>query len=88
MEIDYSKIIHSIVDCLVVNHNDIDIQTNEEEKNINISIFASSENISRLIGKNGRTANIIRELISIIGKENNKYTHVYFKNKVDSNTKI
>ena len=76
MEIDYNKIIHSIVDCLVIDPNDINIQTNEEGKNVNISIFAGSENISRLIGKNGRTANIIRELINIIGKENNKYTPI------------
>ena len=86
MDIDYSKIIHSIVDCLVIDHNDIDIQVSEEKKNVNISIFAGSENISRLIGKNGRTANIIREIISIIGKENNKFTHVYFKNKIDVNS--
>ena len=34
MEIDYNKIIYSIVDCLVIDRNDIDIQANEEEKNI------------------------------------------------------
>lgn len=83
MEIDYSKIIHSIVDCLVIDYKDIDIQVSEEKKNVNISIFAGNENISRLIGKGGRTANIVREIISIIGKENDKFTHVYFKNKID-----
>lgn len=82
MEIDYSKIIHSIVDCLVIDYKDIDIQVSEEKKNVNISIFAGNENISRLIGKGGRTANIVREIISIIGKENDKFTHVYFKNKI------
>lgn len=81
---DYQKIIHLIADCLVVDCNDIDIQTKEEGKNIDIFVSANSENISRLIGKNGRTANAIREVISIIGKKNEKFTHVFFKSKGES----
>ena len=82
---DYKAIIHSFIDPIITDPNDINIDIKEEERDITINILASNENISRLIGKHGKIANAIREAINIAGKEDNKFVHVHFDDKEKTN---
>lgn len=84
--IDYKNIIRSFVGNMVNDFNNVEINVNEEEKNVTINIIADNENIARLIGKEGRVANSLREIVSIIGKDNEKFIHLYFKDKNKNNT--
>ena len=83
----YYDIIKHFIGNMVSDFDNIEVDVNEEEKNVTIGIAAESENISRLIGKKGRVANSLREIINIVGKDNEKFIHVYFKdkNKIDKN---
>lgn len=83
----YYDIIKHFIGSMVSDFDNIEVSVNEEEKNVTIGIVAESENISRLIGKKGRVANSLREIINILGKDNEKFIHVYFKdkNKIDKN---
>lgn len=83
----YHDIIKHFIGSMVSDFDNVEISVNEEEKNVTIGIVAESENISRLIGKKGIVANSLREIINIVGKDNEKFIHVYFKdkNKIDKN---
>ena len=78
---DYKAIVHAFIDNIVTDPNSVDIEIKEEERDINISILADNENVSRLIGKHGIIANALREAINIAGKENNKFVHLHFEDK-------
>ena len=80
--INYKTIIHSFIDSIIINYNNVDIDVIEKNnKNVDIFIYADNENISRLIGKQGVIANALREIINIVGKKNNKFIHIYFEDK-------
>ncbi|MCD8194714.1 MAG: KH domain-containing protein [Coprobacillus sp.] len=77
----YTKIIHAIIDPLVENPDSIFIREIEENegKDLKIVIAAEGEDVSRLIGKKGVIANSIREVVSIAGKSEEKHVHLSFE---------
>ncbi|MBP5301488.1 MAG: KH domain-containing protein [Bacilli bacterium] len=84
--IDYKSIIHTFVDDISNNPDNIGISVKEEEKNVNIDISADNDDIARLIGKEGRVANSLREIMGVLGKDNEKFIHVHFieRNKIET----
>ena len=78
---DYEAIIHSLIDPIVSNPESILIRVSEgtSPKDVLILIVAEQEDASRLIGRKGTVANALREVISIVGKNENKRIHLKFE---------
>lgn len=80
---DYTKLIHSIIDSFVSDPESILIREinaeNNSEKDITLLICTENEDTARLIGKKGCVANAIREIVSIAGKLENKRIHIKFE---------
>lgn len=78
---DYERIIHSIIDPIVDDHDSVLIRISEGSSNKDLLILIASEkeDTARLIGKKGIIANAIREVVSVAGKEENKRVHIKFE---------
>lgn len=78
---DYEKIIHAIIDNIVHDPDSILIRskTSENGKDVDIVVVAEKEDTARLIGRHGSTANALREVLSIVGKTEEKHVHVKFE---------
>ncbi len=78
---DFEKIIHTIVDPMLIKPEAILIRElpSEDEDTITFLICAENEDTARLIGKKGTVANALRELVSVAGKANNKRIHLKFE---------
>ena len=70
--------IHQFIDPIVSNPDNVVI-TEEESRSKKDRLFVircNSEDMGRLIGKRGITADALREVISIAGKNNNQHIHI------------
>ncbi len=75
---DYIKVIHSFIDPIVSQPEEIIIEEKESrsKKDRLFVIRCSATDMGRLIGKRGSTADALREVISIAGKNNNEHIHI------------
>ena len=75
---DYIAIIHQFIDPIISDPKNIDIREEESrsKKDRLFVIRCGSDDMGRLIGKRGITADAIREVISIAGKNNNVHIHI------------
>ncbi len=91
---DYTTLIHTIVDPFLSNKDSLlireiksnkdsllirEIKNDELGNDITILIVAQNTDIARLIGKKGCVANAIRDIVSIAGKLDNKRIHLKFE---------
>ena len=79
---DYTTLIHTIVDTFLSNKDSLlirEIKNDELGNDITILIVAQNTDIARLIGKKGCVANAIRDIVSIAGKLDNKRIHLKFE---------
>jgi len=78
---DYTSLIHSIVDSFVENPENILVKEipTEKENETTILVVATNADIARLIGKKGCVANAVRDIVSIAGKLENKRIHIKFE---------
>ena len=78
---DLEKAIHAIIDPIVDEPESLFIKISESEsgKDITVLIASEKEDTARLIGRKGIVANSIRELLSVLGKTNNKRVHITFE---------
>lgn len=86
---DYSKLIHSVIDSFIEKPEAILIRElpDENPRYVNLLICSESEDTAKLIGKKGCVANAIREIVSVAGKLENKIVHVKFESFEEGNTK-
>jgi len=71
--INFVELLKQIVTPLVINTNDVNIVVKKEEDNeINLALFVSSNDLGRVIGKAGRTANAIRNILYAAGSLEHK----------------
>lgn len=84
---DYEKLIHTIVDPILIKPEALMIRElpSDSENDIEILIVAENEDTARLIGKKGSVANSLRELISIAGKSEGKRIHLKFESFDEEN---
>lgn len=78
---DYVKIIKTIITPLVEDASslDVEIMPTSDENEIKILVIAHKEQIPRLIGKQGRNANAIRQLARATASEEKKKILVDFE---------
>ncbi len=67
------EILKTIIENLVDDTESIEITEKENNKIIELQVKISKDDMGKVIGKQGRTANAIRTLMkSVAGKENKK----------------
>lgn len=67
------EILKTIIENLVDDTESIEITEKENDKIIELQVKISKDDMGKVIGKQGRTANAIRTLMkSVAGKENKK----------------
>lgn len=78
---DFEKIIHTIVDPILINPEALMIREipGTSEEDITILIVSESEDTARLIGKKGSVANALREIVAVAGKSEGKHIHLKFE---------
>ena len=78
---DYERIIHSLVDPIVEEPESVLIRISEgsTSKDVVIIIASEKDDTARLIGKKGSIATALREMMSIVGKTDNKRIHLKFE---------
>ena len=90
---DYIALIRQFIDPIVSNPDNITI-TEEESLSKKDRLFVinfNNEDMGILIGNRGVTADAIREVISIAGKNNNQHIHIKITSnevKEENNTEI
>ncbi len=63
MAVNYEKLIHDLVQPLVIHPDDLMVKKFSEDDNLlTIQIIVNQEDLGRVIGKNGRIANAIRTI--------------------------
>ncbi len=75
---DYISLIHQFIDPIVTDLDKLTIteEKGEKENEITYVISCSKNDTGRLIGKHGQTADALREVISIAGKDNKQRIHL------------
>jgi len=79
--VDYVKTLQDIASELVSDKNKLEVRQmpSLEEDTIVLYVYASHEDIAKLIGRKGMMANSIRQLMSVCGRLNDKKLDIKFE---------
>ncbi|MCD7809977.1 MAG: KH domain-containing protein [Erysipelotrichaceae bacterium] len=78
---DYVKTLHDIAVELVQDKEHLEVREmpSLEEDTVVLYVYASHDDIAKLIGRKGMMANSIRQLMSVSGRLNNKRLDIKFE---------
>ena len=78
---DYVKTLQDIASELVVNKDKLEVRQmpSLDEDTVVLYVYASHEDIAKLIGRKGMMANSIRQLMSVSGRLNGKRLDIKFE---------
>ena len=79
--IDLEKVLLNIVNPICNNNEDVTVKQMESlnENEILLYVYAPSEDIARLIGKQGTMANSIRQMLQVASRIENKRISIKFE---------
>jgi predicted RNA-binding protein YlqC (UPF0109 family) len=79
--IDYEKVLLDIVKPMVENPDSVRVQTLDSinENEILLYVYATSEDIARLIGRQGNMATAIRQMMSVCSRLDNRKISIKFE---------
>lgn len=66
-----TQFVKTIIEAIVGHPEDIYIQRSVDEKGVLLELTVNPEDLGRVIGKNGATAQSIRTLLRALGTKNN-----------------
>ena len=72
------QLLEILVKNLVKNENDVQISKQEQASSITFVVKVNSEDIGKVIGKNGKMASSIRTIIKSVGTKEHKKIFVKF----------
>jgi len=72
-------LLHDVIACLVNKPERITIEVKIRDGKVYLGVVAESKDVAFLIGKQGRMADAIRELMKAIGKQSRRTYVVYFE---------
>ena len=72
------QLLEILVKNLVKNENDVEITKQEQDSSITFVVKVNSEDIGKVIGKNGKMASSIRTIIKSVGAKEHKKIYVKF----------
>lgn len=73
------ELLKFLVKSLVSNEDVVEIEKEEDEKTLTYRVKVASEDIGKVIGKNGRTAMSIRTVMKSVGSKSHKKVFVKFE---------
>lgn len=73
------ELLKFLVKALVEDEDDVEIKKEEDENTITYHVEVDSDDLGRVIGKNGKTANSIRTVMKSIGAKSHKKVFVKFE---------
>jgi len=79
--IDYEKVLLDIVKPMVENPDSVRVQTMDSinENEVLLYVYATSEDIARLIGRQGNMATAIRQMMSVCSRLDNRKISIKFE---------
>lgn len=72
------ELLELLIKTLVKNEEKVQVEKNEDENAITFFVKVSSEDIGKVIGKNGKMASSIRTIIKSVGAKEHKKIFVKF----------
>ncbi len=66
------ELVNYIARALVDNPDEVKTTLKEEEDNVTVELTVASEDLGKVIGKQGRTARAMRSLLSVAAAKENK----------------
>lgn len=75
------ELVEFIVKSLVEDTDKVSVQVSEQNKEFNILVCVSEEDLGKVIGKSGKVANAIRTVVRTSGKKVNKRVSIKFTDK-------
>ena len=70
------EIVKYIVDKLVLNHEAVEVSSEDREKETVINVCVAKEDMGKVIGRNGKIATAIRTLIRAAGRKADKKVNI------------
>lgn len=70
------ELVRYIAENLVENPDEVELDVEERGKKVKIQLSVASDDMGRVIGKNGRIANAIRKLARVAARRRDKYVNV------------
>lgn len=72
------ELLNFLVKSLVSDENAVEVSKEEDEKEITYKVKVSADDIGKVIGKSGKTANSIRTVMKSVGAKTHKKVFVKF----------
>ncbi|MBQ8844949.1 MAG: KH domain-containing protein [Clostridia bacterium] len=72
------ELVEYLVKQLVVNEDAVSVKVDEHDDEVTVHITVSSEDMGKVIGKNGRVASSIRTIVRSIFAKNRKKIYLKF----------
>lgn len=73
------ELLKFLVKSLVNNEDCVEVEKQEDEKTLTYRVKVASDDIGKVIGKNGRTAMSIRNVMKSVGAKSHKKVFVKFE---------
>lgn len=73
------ELLKFLVKALVENEDSVEVSKEEDEKAITYHVKVASNDIGKVIGKSGKTANSIRTILKSVGSKTHKRVFVKFE---------
>lgn len=73
------ELLKFLVRSLVNNEDCVEVEKQEDEKTLTYRVKVASDDIGKVIGKNGRTAMSIRTVMKSVGSKSHKKVFVKFE---------
>ena len=73
------ELLKFLVKALVENEDSVEVSKEEDEKAITYHVKVASNDIVKVIGKSGKTANSIRTILKSVGSKTHKRVFVKFE---------
>ena len=73
------ELLKFLVRSLVNNKDCVEVEKQEDEKTLTYRVKVASDDIGKVIGKNGRTAMSIRTVMKSVGSKSHKKVFVKFE---------
>ena len=73
------KLLKFLVESLVDDKSAVEISTEEDEKSVTFRVKVAENDIGKVIGKNGKTANSIRTICKSVNTKDHKKVFVKFE---------
>ncbi len=73
------ELLKFLVKSLVSNEEAVEVEKEEDEKTLTYRVKVASDDIGKVIGKNGRTAMSIRTVMKSVGSKSHKKVFVKFE---------